>query len=250
MKRASADEGDNPSRVALITGGSRGIGLGCAQALRDFGHRVAVTYNSTPLPEASTDGLLPVKCNVNDPDAVGEAFAAVEEELGPVEILVANAGITRDNLLIRMSEDDFSAVLETNLHGSYRVLKRAVRPMMRARWGRIVLISSIVGRTGLAGQANYAASKSALVGLARSVAKELASRNVTVNVVSPGPVDTDMLGVLSEQRRDEMVARVPMGRIGVVGDVANVVGFLTSEQAGYITGAVIPVDGGMHMGNS
>ncbi len=250
MKSASADEGGSPSRVALITGGSRGIGLGCAQALRDFGHRVAVTYNSTPLPEASKDGLLPVKCNVNDPSSVGEAFAAVEEELGPVEILVANAGITRDNLLIRMSEDDFSAVLETNLHGSYRVLKRAVRPMMRARWGRIVLISSIVGRTGLAGQANYAASKSALVGLARSVAKELASRSVTVNVVAPGPVDTDMLGVLSEQRRDEMVARVPMGRIGVVGDVANVVGFLTSEQAGYITGAVIPVDGGMHMGNS
>ncbi len=250
MNSASVDANGNPSRVALVTGGSRGIGLGCAQVLRAHGHRVAVTYRATPLPESASNGLMAVRCDVTDSDAVGEAFAAVEEGLGPVEILVANAGITRDNLLTRMSEEDFAAVLETNLYGSYRAVKRAVRPMMRARWGRIVLISSIVGRTGLAGQANYAASKSALVGLARSVAKEFASRNVTVNVVSPGPVDTDMLGALSEQRREEMVARVPMGRIGEVGDVADVVAFLASEQAGYITGAVIPVDGGMHMGNS
>ena len=250
MNSASVDADGSPGRVALVTGGSRGIGLGCAQVLRAHGHRVAVTYRATPLPKLAADGLMAVQCDVTDPDAVGEAFAAVEEELGPVEILVANAGITRDSLLTRMSEEDFAAVLETNLYGSYRAVKRAVRPMMRARWGRIVLISSIVGRTGLAGQANYAASKSALVGLARSVAKEFASRNVTVNVVSPGPVDTDMLGALSEQRRAEMVARVPMGRIGEVGDIADVVGFLVSEQAGFITGAVIPVDGGMHMGNS
>ena len=240
----------NSSRVALVTGGSRGIGLACAKTLAEAGYRVAVTYNATPPTAAESAGLLAVRCDVSASADVDAAFYAVEERLGPVTVLVANAGITRDNLLMRMSEEEFAEVLETNLFGSFRAVKRAMRPMMRARWGRVVLISSIVAQTGLPGQSNYAASKSALLGLARSVAKEYASRNITVNVVSPGPVDTDMLGKLSSQRLDEMAARVPMGRIGSVSDVADVVGFLVSEQAGYITGAVIPVDGGMHMGNT
>ncbi len=241
--------GGGSSRVALVTGGSRGIGLGCAEALKSSGHRVAITYNTSTPTVAEETGLLAVRCDVTDPSEVDTAFKRVEADLGPVEILVANAGITRDSLLLRMSEESFSAVLETNLFGSFRTVKRAVRPMMRARWGRIVLVSSIVGQTGLQGQTNYAASKSGLVGLARSVAKEFAARGVTVNVVAPGPIHTDMLSGISEERRDEMVSRVPLGRIGTVGDVAGVVGFLTSEEAGYITGAVIPVDGGMHMGN-
>ena len=188
-----------------------------------------------------------VRCDVTDAADVDAAYAAVEDALGPVEILVSNAGITRDNLLLRMSEDDFAAVLETNLTGGYRILRRGVRSMVRARWGRIVLISSVVGLGGQAGQANYAASKAGLVGLARSVAKELAGRNVTVNVVAPGPVETDMLGSLSEKRQEEIRSAVPLGRFGTTAEVAATVRFLASPEAGYITGAVIPVDGGLSM---
>ncbi len=243
MSSAAAD-----SRVALVTGGARGIGLACALALREAGHRVAVTYRTSAPDVAAEAGLVAVRCDVTDNDDVDAAYASVEEALGPVEILVSNAGITRDNLVMRMSEEDFAAVLDTNLTGGYRVLRRAVRSMLRARWGRIVLISSVVGLGGQAGQANYAASKAGLVGLARSVAKELASRNVTVNVVAPGPVETDMIESLSEKRQEEIRSAVPLGRFGTATEVAATVRFLASPEAGYITGAVVPVDGGLSMG--
>lgn len=234
-------------RVALVTGGARGIGLACAVALAEVGHRVAITYRTTP-PDAAVDaGLVAVRCDVADAADVDAAYVAVEEALGPVEILISNAGITRDNLLVRMSEDDFSDVLDTNLTGTYRLLRRGVRAMMRARWGRVVLVSSVVGLGGQAGQANYAASKAGLVGLGRSVAKELASRNVTVNVVAPGPTETDMLGVLSEKRQEEIRSAVPLGRFATTAEVAATVRFLVSPEAGYITGAVIPIDGGLSM---
>ena len=239
--------GEGAGRVALVTGGATGIGLACAVSLAGAGHRVAVTYRSSP-PEAATEaGLTAVRCDVNDGADVDAAFATVEETLGPVGILVSNAGITRDNLLLRMNEDDFSAVLDTNLTGAYRVLRRGARAMLRARWGRIVLISSVVGLGGAAGQANYAASKAGLVGLARSVAKELAGRKVTVNVVAPGPVETGMIGALSERRQEEIRSAVPLGRFGTTTEVAAAVKFLASPEAGYITGAVIPVDGGLSM---
>ena len=242
MSSAAAD-----SRVALVTGGARGIGLACALALREAGHRVAVTYRTSAPDAAAEAGLVAVRCDVTDNGDVDAAYASVEEALGPVEILVSNAGITRDNLVMRMSEEDFAAVLDTNLTGGYRVLRRAVRSMLRARWGRIVLISSVVGLGGQAGQANYAASKAGLVGLARSVAKELASRNVTVNVVAPGPVETDMIESLSEKRQEEIRSAVPLGRFGTANEVAATVRFLASPEAGYITGAVVPVDGGLSM---
>jgi 3-oxoacyl-[acyl-carrier protein] reductase len=238
---------DQLGRVALVTGGARGIGLACAVALRDAGHSVAVTYRTSPPAAATSAGLTAVRCDVTDADGVDAAYATVEESLGPVEILVSNAGITRDGLLLRMSEEDFADVLDTNLTGGYRVLRRGVRSMVRARWGRVVLISSVVGLGGQAGQANYAASKAGLVGLARSVAKELAGRNVTVNVVAPGPVETDMIGALSEKRQEEIRSAVPLGRFATTAEVAATVRFLASPEAGYITGAVIPVDGGLSM---
>ncbi len=234
------------SRVVLITGGARGIGLACAERFAASGDRVAVTYNSSPPP----DGFFGVRCDVTSNADVDEAFTAVEEHFGdPVEVLVSNAGITRDGLLLRMSEDDFAAVVDANLTGSYRVVKRASRAMLKARRGRIVLISSVVGLLGSAGQANYAASKAGLVGLARSVARELGSRSITVNVVAPGPVATDMTAALGDDRMSELTAMVPLQRVAQPAEIAGVVAFLASDDAAYITGAVIPVDGGLGMGH-
>jgi 3-oxoacyl-[acyl-carrier protein] reductase len=236
----------NGPRVVLVTGGSRGIGLACAQRFRALGDRVAVTFNSSPPP----DDLFAVKCDITDGSQVDAAFAAVEEEFGgPVEVLVSNAGITRDGLLLRMGEDDFGAVIETNLTAAYRVTKRAAHGMLRARKGRIIFMSSVVGLSGAAGQANYAASKAGLVGFARSLARELGSRSITVNVVAPGPVETDMTAALGDKRIAEIVEAVPLRRMATTDEIAGVVAFLASADAAYITGAVIPVDGGLGMGH-
>jgi 3-oxoacyl-[acyl-carrier protein] reductase len=232
-------------RTVLVTGGSRGIGLACAQRFAALGDNVAVTYNSSPPP----DGLFGVACDVTSTESVDAAFTAVEAEFGPVQVLVSNAGITKDTLLLRMSETDFASVIDANLTAAYRVAKRATQGMLRARAGRIVLMSSVVGMLGSAGQANYAASKAGLVGLARSLARELGSRSITVNVVAPGPVATDMTAALGEKRLAELTAAVPLGRMATPEEIAGVVAFLASEDAGYITGAVIPVDGGLGMGH-
>lgn len=236
------------SRVALVTGGSRGIGLAIASQLSSEGHRVAITYNSSPPAAAEELGLLAVQANITDVDSLDAAFTAVEEQLGPVEILVANAGITKDVLVLRMTDDDFTSVVDTNLTGTFRACKRAIKNMMRGRWGRIILISSVVGLGGQAGQANYAASKAGLIGLGRSLAKEFASRNVTVNIVAPGPIDTDMLAALNEDQHAQIVDLVPLRRVGSPDEVAAAVTFLASEGAGFITGTVLPVDGGLSMG--
>ena len=233
------------SRVVLVTGGAKGIGLACAQRFAELGDRVAITYNSTPPP----DGFLGIKCDINDTAQVDAAFTQIESELGPVEILVSNAGVTKDTLLLRMSESDFSSVIDTNLTGAFRVVKRATQGMLRARKGRIILMSSVVGLLGSAGQANYAASKAGLVGFARSLARELGSRSITVNVVAPGPVQTDMTAALSEDRLQELTKAVPLQRMATAGEIAGVVAFLASSDAAYITGALIPVDGGLGMGH-
>ena len=233
------------SRSVLVTGGNRGIGLAIARAFAEAGDKVAVTYRSGEPPE----GLLGVRCDITDAEQVDQAFKEVEAAHGPVEVLVANAGVTRDTLLLRMTEEDFTSVLDTNLTGAFRVVKRASKLMMRARKGRVVLISSVVGLTGSPGQANYAASKAGLVGFARSLARELGPRNITVNVVAPGFVDTDMTAVLSDERRAEIVAGVPLGRYADPAEIASTVRFLSSDEAAYITGAVIPVDGGLGMGH-
>jgi 3-oxoacyl-[acyl-carrier protein] reductase len=232
-------------RVVLITGGSRGIGLACAQHFARLGDKVAVTYNSSPPPSE----FFGVKCDVTDTAQVDAAFTAVEAHFGPVQVLVSNAGITKDTLLLRMSEADFADVVNANLTAAYRVCKRATQGMLRAKSGRIILMSSVVAMLGSAGQANYAASKSGLIGLARSLARELGSRNITVNVVAPGPVDTDMTAALSAERLADLAAAVPLGRTASVDEIAGVVTFLASPAAAYITGAVIPVDGGLGMGH-
>jgi 3-oxoacyl-[acyl-carrier protein] reductase len=232
-------------RSVLVTGGSRGIGLAVARAFAAAGDRVAITYRSSGSPE----GLFGVRADVTSADDVEAAFTAVEAEHGPVEVLVANAGITRDTLLLRMSDDDWQSVIDTNLTGSYRVAKRAARGMLRAHGGRMIFISSVVGLSGSAGQANYAATKAGLVGFARSVAREFGSRNITSNVVAPGFVDTELTAVLSDERRAEILSQVPLRRYATADEIAGVVQFLASEQAAYITGAVIPVDGGLGMGH-
>jgi 3-oxoacyl-[acyl-carrier protein] reductase len=235
----------NPARVVLVTGGSKGIGQGIAARLAQAGHRVAATYRSG---EAPAD-VLGVQCDVTDPGQVEAAFAQVESALGAVEVLVANAGITRDTLLMRMSDADWDQVIATNLTGAFRVARRAARPMIRGRFGRIVFISSVVGQMGSAGQVNYAASKSGLVGMARSLARELGSRGVTANVVAPGFIETDMTAALGEDLVKKYSEQIPLGRFGSVADIAGTVEFLASDAAGYITGAVIPVDGGLGMGH-
>lgn len=236
---------ESTSRVALVTGANRGIGLATAKALRDAGYQVAATYRSTPIDEP---GIKAVRCDVTDAESIDAAFKEVEDTLGPVTVLVSNAGITKDGLVLRMGEDDFTSVIDSNLTGGFRVAKRAVKGMMKARFGRIVFISSIVGIGGQAGQANYAASKAGLHGLARSLAKEFASRGVTVNVVAPGPIATDMTAALTEEQLAAMTDVVPAGRMGEPEEIAAAVSFLCSPSAGYITGTVLPVDGGMAMG--
>lgn len=236
---------DPTLRTVLVTGGNRGIGLACTQAYLDAGHRVATVSRSG----GEVDGAFAVACDVSDGSAVDDAVAAVEDELGPVEVLVANAGITKDGLMVRMSDDDFASVIDTNLTGTFRFARAVTKKMMRARFGRIVFMSSVGAYMGAAGQANYAASKAGLIGLARSMARELAPRNITVNVVTPGPIETDMLAAVDDDRRDAMTAVVPLGRLGAPDEVAAAVRFLTSDAAGYITGAVLPVDGGIAMGN-
>ncbi len=232
-------------RTVLVTGGARGIGLACAQRFAALGDRVAVTYHSSAPPE----GLFGVQCDVTSAESVDAAFTAVEQQFGPVEVLVSNAGITKDGLLLRMGEEQFTSVVDTNLTAAYRVTKRAAQGMLRARRGRIVLVSSVVGLLGSAGQANYAASKAGLVGFARSVARELGSRGITVNVVAPGPVATDMTAALGDKRLAELTAAVPLQRMATPEEIAGVVAFLASPDAAYITGAVIPVDGGLGMGH-
>ena len=232
-------------RSVLVTGGNRGIGRAIAEAFIAQGDKVAVTTRNGGAP----DGALDVRCDITDPAQVDAAFAQIEEAHGPVEVLVANAGITNDTLILRMGEDDWSSVIDTNLTGSYRLAKRAAKGMLRLKRGRLIFISSVVGLLGSAGQANYAASKSGLVGLARSLARELGSRSITANVVAPGFISTDMTDVLSDEQKGAIKQQVPLGRYGDAAEIANAVTWLASPNAGYVTGAVIPVDGGLGMGH-
>ena len=232
------------SRSVLVTGGNRGIGLAIAQAFVANGDRVAVTHRGS----GAADGLFGVRCDVTDTAEVDAAFTAVEAEQGPVEVLIANAGITDDTLLLRMSEESFTRVLDANLTGSFRVTKRATSGMIRARKGRMIFISSVVGLMGAPGQANYAASKAGLIGFARSIARELGSRNITANVIAPGFVETEMIASVSEARAKEFLDAVPLGRFGKVEEIAATAVFLASDAAAYITGAVLAVDGGISMG--
>src|SRR3712207_1202140 len=232
-------------RSVLVTGGNRGIGLAIARSFAERGDSVAVTHRGSGAPE----GLFGVECDVTDAAAVDRAFTAVEEQQGPVEVLISNAGITRDGLLLRMGEDAFTDVIDANLTAAYRVAKRAAPKMVRARTGRMVFLSSVVGLLGSAGQVNYAASKSGLVGLARSLARGLGSRNITPTRVAPGLDGTDMTAELPEKRQQEILGQVPLARYAQPEEIADVVRFLASDAAGYITGAVVPVDGGLGMGH-
>jgi 3-oxoacyl-[acyl-carrier protein] reductase len=232
-------------RSVLVTGGNRGIGLAIAQDLAAQGHKVAVTHRGSGAPE----GLFGVQADVTDADQIDAAFTLVEEHQGPVEVLVSNAGVTDDTLLMRMSEDQFMRVIAANLTGAYRVAKRASRGMLRGKWGRFIFVSSVVGLMGAAGQVNYAASKAGLVGIARSLARELGTRNITANVVAPGFVVTDMTEALSEAVRAKALETIPAGRYAEPAEIAAAVRFLASEEAGYVNGAVLPVDGGLGMGH-
>ena len=236
---------ETTARSVLVTGGNRGIGRAIAEAFIANGDKVAVTTRSGGAP----DGALDVRCDITDTEQVDAAFAEIEAANGPVEVLIANAGITADTLMLRMSDDDWSSVIDTNLTGSFRVAKRASKGMLRLRRGRIVFISSVVGLLGSAGQVNYAASKAGLVGMARSIARELGSRSITANVVAPGFIDTDMTGVLTDEQKAAILAQVPLGRYGAVDEIAETVLWLTGPGAAYVTGAVIPVDGGLGMGH-
>ncbi|GIF07273.1 3-oxoacyl-ACP reductase FabG [Actinoplanes siamensis] len=232
-------------RTVLVTGGNRGIGLAIARAFADQGDRVVVTHRGSGAP----DGLLGVQCDITDAASVDAAFSFVESEIGPVEVVVANAGITDDTLLLRMSEEQFERVLDTNLTGAFRVAKRASGKMLRAKWGRLIFISSVIGLYGGPGQVNYAASKAGLVGMARSITRELGTRNITANVVAPGFIQTEMTDVLPESRKAEIIKAVPAGRLATADEVAAAVTFLASDSAAYISGAVLPVDGGLGMGH-
>lgn len=233
------------SRTVLVTGGNRGIGRAIAAEFVRQGHRVAVTARSGEGPE----GSITVRADVTDAESIDRAFGEVEAELGPVEVVVANAGITRDTLLMRMSEDDFTSVVDTNLAGAFRVVKRASKGMLKARFGRIVLISSVVGLYGSAGQVNYSASKAGLVGMARSITRELGARGITANVVAPGFIETDMTDALPEAQQAEYLKAIPAARYGTSEEIAKTVAWLAGDDAGYISGAVIPVDGGLGMGH-
>ncbi|WP_458117103.1 beta-ketoacyl-ACP reductase [Arthrobacter sp. D2-10] len=236
---------EKTGRSVLVTGGNRGIGLAIAQSFLATGDRVAITYRSGDVPE----GMLGVKADVTDSEQIDTAFREVEDAHGPVEVLIANAGITRDTLLLRMSEADFTDVVDTNLTGSFRVIKRASRGMIRLRKGRIVLISSVSGLYGAPGQINYSASKAGLVGIARSLTRELGSRGITCNVVAPGFINTDMTAALPEETQQNYLSSIPAGRFAEADEVANVVRWVASDEAAYISGAVIPVDGGLGMGH-
>ena len=245
---AQNNDSETQACVALVTGGNRGIGLAAALSLARDGYKVAITCRGEVPDEIQEAGILAVKCDVTDSEQIDSAFKTIEDSLGTVDVLIANAGITRDGLVLRMSDEDFSEVIETNLIGNFKLARRATKGMMKSRWGRIIFISSIAGRIGQTGQANYSASKAGLVGLGRSLAKEFASRGITVNVISPGPILTDMLAALPEEQQASYAEAVPLGRLGKPEEVANLISFLSSDKSSYITGAVIPVDGGLFMG--
>jgi NAD(P)-dependent dehydrogenase (short-subunit alcohol dehydrogenase family) len=236
---------DQNSSLALVTGGNRGIGLAVAEALAASGHQVVVTYRSGTAPQ----NFLAVKMDVTSSESVEAAFAEIEERWGTPEIIVANAGITKDGLVLRMSDADFEEVINANLTGAFRVGRRATKGLLKLKRGRLIFIGSVVGGVGAAGQVNYAASKSGLLGMARSFARELGSRGITANVIAPGFVETDMTSELDEKRREEIAKSVPLGRFCTPDEIASVVNFVASKDGGYITGALIPVDGGLGMGH-